>query len=68
MGTKENKIKAIPVMWVDLDDIENAGFESEEISQELLEEIANEIAEWLDDSFQSAFYEICKSHGIKQKE
>lgn len=58
----------VPCMWVDGDDVEEAGFKSDGLTQEDLNELANLIGEHFDDVFQSAMYDTCNMLGYEELE
>lgn len=60
----------VPVTWVDRDDIEINGFDSRQISQEKLKEIAEQMQDYYCASceFSSNLYDACLACGLKEKE
>lgn len=59
-----------PVTWVDCDDIERYGFDSSELSQDKLKEIAEKMEDYYCASceFSSNLYDACIAYGLKEKE
>ena len=57
-----------PVLWLDTDDIESCGFDSNCINQDTLDEMGVYLAGYFDDSFQCALIETCRHYGLKEKE
>lgn len=60
----------VPVTWVDRDDIESAGYDSEEVTQEQLGKIAERMGFGYVDSgeFYSSLSAVCGANGLKEKE
>lgn len=59
----------VPMTWVDRDDIEMQGYDTSEVTQETLGNIANHMAgAYLNYSFTEDLYNACKSYGLKEKE
>ena len=59
----------VPVTWVDRDDIESAGYDASEVTQETLDNIANHMGgSYLNYSFNDDLGNACKSYGLKEKE
>ena len=59
----------VPVTWVDRDDIEMQGYDTSEVTQETLDNIANHMGgSYLDYSFSEDLDYACKSYGLKEKE
>lgn len=58
-----------PVTWVDCDDIESAGYDSEEVTQEQLGKIAERMGFGYVDSgeFYSSLSAVCAANGLKEK-
>lgn len=59
----------LPVTWVDRDDIESAGFDANEVTQETLENIANHMCgTYLNNGFIEDLQMACEEYGLKEKE
>ena len=59
----------VPVTWVDLDDVEMQGYDTSEVTQETLDNIANHMCgSYLNYSFSEDLDNACKSYGLKEKE
>ena len=59
----------VPVTWVDLDDVEMQGYDTSEVTQETLDNIANHMGgTYLNYSFIEDLDNACKSYGLKEKE
>lgn len=59
----------VPVTWVDLDDVENAGFDTKGLTQADLDEIKDEMAEsYLIYGFNEDLINACEDYGLKEKE
>ena len=60
----------LPVTWVDCDDIEMQGFDTSDVTQEKLNEIAERMQDYYCDSseFSSNLYDACIACGLKDEE
>ena len=60
-----NKINTIAVLHLDREDITEAGFDADSVSDNQLQEIADSLNEYYLDNFSSVLYDTCKLHKVK---
>lgn len=59
----------VPVTWIDRDDIESAGFDANEVTQETLENIANHMCgTFLNNGFIEDLQMACEEYGLEEKD